>query len=174
MFLCPTCGTELRRTTYESVPLFACERCRGHLICEARLDSIREERRYDEAELRRQAVHESSAERQNPLQCPACCSQMDRQHVLDVIEIDVCLACDRVWLDAGEIALLQLAHEASTGAQSEREARARFARLVPDPNRRARLEENVSRSEPSGVLDAVGEVSSTVVSLALEFLFAHW
>lgn len=43
---------------------------------------------------------------ESPLVCPRCGGLMDYQHAEDV-EVDVCLDCRGVWLDAGELAELQ-------------------------------------------------------------------
>jgi len=75
--------------------------------------------------------------------------------------LDVCRSCSLVWLDGGELALVQLGYESSAIFAEAQEMKRRMAQLEASPNRKAAFEENLARLpvEPSPVEEAVAEIA---------------
>jgi Zn-finger nucleic acid-binding protein len=178
MKTCPACSGELVRTTYEKLPVFYCTGCAGHMVSSARLESI--QRRTDtsqqalEEEAKGVQIQDERSER-GAISCPKCAVPMlreTRSGGLEV-EIDRCGNCDVVWLDPGEIAMLQLAYEASPKFKNAEAIRQRYDELQADPERLARFEHNVERlpSGSSSLLGAFGEGLSHGLQIALDSLF---
>ncbi len=156
MRACPVCGIELTRTKYEGFPVWECAKCCGRLAARSRVKAIERTRRKGREELVREAVGEKGADTTHELRCPKCHGPMRREPLhryLDV-RVDVCRSCDVIWFDGGELALLQLAYEATPGALRDAEFRERIETMSPE--RRARFEDNLRRLEagPSDLGDA--------------------
>jgi len=185
---CPACATTpLTRTRYEQLPVFACESCGGHLVSATRLEFI--ERRTDNPpeQLESEATvfnpsaldPGESTSASPPVSCPSCKTPMRREvraRSSDVdsglaieVEIDHCEGCSDVWLDPGELAMLQLLYEASPKGQNQKISQERYSQLQSDPERRARFERNFEKL-PKGtasLLDAFGEEVQDGLSAAL-------
>lgn len=109
--LCPVCHEPLHNATLDGLSAQACARCGGILLRQEvfaqivrgrrmRYDGVREERRpVDGAELRRD-VH-----------CPACERRMETHPYYGSggVVIDTCAKCAMVWVDRGEMRVIERA-----------------------------------------------------------------
>ena len=88
-------------------------------------------------------------------------SKQTARFPVGVVELDVCRSCSLVWLDGGELALVQLGYESSAIFAEAQEMKRRMAQLEASPNRKAAFEENLARLpvEPSPVEEAVAEIA---------------
>ena len=68
------------------------------------------------------------------------------------LHLDFCRGCSLVWLDGGELALAQLAHQATPGFRDKQEMKRRAAERDADPERKAAFDEAVAKlPEPPGI-----------------------
>lgn len=159
---CPVCRVNLERIEYENLPIWGCPDCGGHSLSKSRLEGIKRSTATPPEALGDEAreYRTSTGER---LRCPDCLGTMRKEIVKGklVVEIDRCESCEHVWLDAGELAMLQLAHEASEQGRESAELRRRLDDLHADPDRRERFEKNVAnlpKSTGTALGDIVGEI----------------
>jgi len=118
---CPKCSRPLNRTTYEDVQVMQCEECFGYLVARKRLMLIKSSREQGPEALRDEAHTEQASDTHERLRCPSCLVEvMNKERVRvtadDSFHLDVCRKCDRVWLDGGELARLQIKFEQSAKA----------------------------------------------------------
>jgi Zn-finger nucleic acid-binding protein len=103
---CPVCRIPLRRAVLDDrEPIEFCERCKG-ILMPRRVFAVTLTARRRAA--RTPSVTPTPADRHElnrPLACPACSTRMitDWYYAPGNIVIDTCPACDRLWLDAGEL-----------------------------------------------------------------------
>ncbi len=70
------------------------------------------------------------------------------------LHIDLCRNCSFVWLDGGELALAQLAYQATPGFRDKQEMKRRAAERDADPARKAAFDEAVAKlPDPPGVFE---------------------
>jgi len=102
---CPKCHLQLGPTDVELpgkvVAVEACPRCHGMW-----LDGGELRKALGDRKLADHLTRDIGTKTDSPLVCPRCGGLMDHEHAGDV-EVDVCLDCRGVWLDAGELADLQ-------------------------------------------------------------------
>jgi len=125
-----------------------CGGCGGHLVPMQRLESIKRIDRKTETELQNEADSMFKASSAESLRCPKCLLPMRKQMTkppLWEIEMDVCRSCSLVWLDGGELALLQLAHQTQSGFIDAQDLKQRMQTLEASPERKARFEENLAK-----------------------------
>jgi Zn-finger nucleic acid-binding protein len=174
---CPTCRRPLKRTTYENIQVMQCEECFGYLVARTRLKLIKGSREQKPEALASAAQTERAPDTQERIRCPHCRVESMRKERVRVGEgegeefhLDVCRKCDRVWLDGGELARLQMKFEQSAKAL---EAFARQERLQTfDDEKRTELEERIDKlRERSDVFGAsLTEVGFGVAGLLLVVL----
>lgn len=129
--LCPRCRTLLREMFYEGVRIRACPDCRGHLVHMSAMDRLiaRREAAFTDEQKRKAAAFEEEAVN-NPhrrrrkhaeegLECPGCGHTMlPRPYSYqDILPVDKCLSCHRIWFDADELEILQILIEGRTRNQ---------------------------------------------------------
>jgi Zn-finger nucleic acid-binding protein len=142
---CPLCNIVMLRVKYEGLPAFKCDRCKGYLLEAPRLKGIErnvqtpEEKLIEEA---REEYHEDSRKR---IECPKCKGYMKKTRTPPPAEIliDTCERCRLVWLDGGELAILQLQYEMSRKGEEEEELRKRVTEMRG--RRRKDFEENLEK-----------------------------
>ena len=118
---CPKCSRPLSRTTYENVRVMQCEECLGYLVVRKRLRLIKSLREQSPEALQSEADTQQVPDTQEQIGCPRCrVETMNKERVRiaadDFFHLDVCRKCDRVWLDGGELARLQIKFEQSAKA----------------------------------------------------------
>jgi Zn-finger nucleic acid-binding protein len=156
---CPVCRVDLVPLDYEGVRLHHCPDCRGYLVAADRLKCIERGDRTSIDKLKAEATEEFGASSGDVLQCPRCRLRMRKQSlglpVLD-LDCDICSACDLVWLDGGELAMLQLSYQAGSKFINAQEMKRRFAELEASPGRKAEFEANMARlKDLEDVFDAM-------------------
>jgi uncharacterized protein len=121
---CPHDGAELAGLTYEAdIEVDRCPDCRGMWLDKGELEAIQQtvERSYadeikkipDTALTQYKAAR--SARSLDSLKCPKCSEELHtREHgYCSQIYVDVCPACEGLWLDDGELAALEIFFERS-------------------------------------------------------------
>ena len=105
--ICPVCADPLTVAAVGGQEVRYCEGCRGILVGTESFPSIVETRR---AELGTQPRCEPFApeELRRRVDCPRCGATMETHpyHAGGNAVIDTCSACDLIWLDAGELAVI--------------------------------------------------------------------
>jgi Zn-finger nucleic acid-binding protein len=106
---CPVCAKEMQFAVIEGEPVAYCDKCRGFLA---------PIRTFGMIVFKRRSLHTPNEERFDPidpaefkrvLKCPSCQRPMDAHtyggggNAL----VDTCEACSVIWLDAGELAIIE-------------------------------------------------------------------
>ena len=118
MLHCPADGQLLLRQSVSGMAIATCERCHGLWLTKEAVatggpepvSSISGDRPPPSA------THERAGERQ----CPECACRLQPERV-EGVEIDRCVRCSGIWLDAGEYARVR-AHLAGVGGAAGEEA----------------------------------------------------
>ena len=113
---CPVCeDARLAQAKYEGVPVRHCLECRGFLVLQSRADGIRQRIERPAEVLLEDAKAQLIADTRRTIRCPACRETMRKQSMPGApqFHLDICRKCWYVWFDGGELALYQLAWEAS-------------------------------------------------------------
>ncbi|MBD3246727.1 MAG: M48 family metalloprotease [Candidatus Omnitrophica bacterium] len=124
-FSCPHCYQGLSPRYYEGEQIHVCPSCKGVLCGRSRLDTIliREEASFspetvelahhikDECEQRFKEIR--ALKTPFILPCPQCGKKMRRKLLSRAapVEVDLCIWCDLVWLDRGELELVQVLYD---------------------------------------------------------------
>ncbi len=102
---CPKCQVRLNEIDAEvpgrKVMIDACPKCNGIWLDKGELKQVIGDRKLADY-----LTKDIGTKTESPLVCPRCGGLMDYEHAEDV-EVDVCLDCRGVWLDAGELSELQ-------------------------------------------------------------------
>ena len=145
---CPICAVPLVPEAYEGFPVLRCPECAGHLLELARYDSIRRVPEKSLAELEAEAQAGFRGDTPEPLRCPRCHGAMEKRP-LNIpgcnLHLDLCRACALVWLDGGELAMAQLAHQATPAFQDAQKHKRCAAELDADPERKAAFDTAVAK-----------------------------
>jgi heat shock protein HtpX len=124
---CPTCRTPLGEETYEGATISACRFCCGMLVETGQIARILARTKNDQicserllqlarATLQQNQMHSTrrmlNAEKRSTtplLSCPKCGNPMSRgfYSMAQLIEVDRCSMCDKIWFDKDELAMLQ-------------------------------------------------------------------
>jgi len=161
MRLCPKCEVALTSVSYEGFRILQCPECKGYLVPLDRLESIKRAPRTPQEQLKEEARTEFKGDASAPVRCPRCHGPMEKTP-LDVpmltLQSDRCASCRLVWLDGGELALLQLAYEMSQQFLNAEDMKQRLRELEASPERKAQFEANLAQlPEPADpVADALG------------------
>jgi Zn-finger nucleic acid-binding protein len=116
MLKCPACPVPLCLVEYEGQMVHVCPDCRGALVQEPRLERIkrRREQKWSVAEEGRIAQEVAAADKTAWVRCPRCFGFMEKLKVSGAghaFHLDRCGACQLVWLDPGELELIQIQYE---------------------------------------------------------------
>jgi Zn-finger nucleic acid-binding protein len=145
---CPTCEIELAPVSYEGFRIFHCPKCGGHLLSLDRLESIKRAPKRSQEQLKEEARAEFAGDDDAARRCPRCHRPMEREPA-DIpgvrVYLDRCPSCRLAWLDSGELAVLQLAYEATREFRSAEDLRRRVRELEASPERKAQFEEDLAR-----------------------------
>lgn len=166
---CPHCRCDLAPVTYEGHRILRCETCGGHLLSSSVRRGIEQTAGSTRPELAGEALARYRGRRTERIACPRCLRTMDRRSLgLPGVnaDFDVCRDCDLLWLDGGELAMVQLNHEATAAFADSQEMRSRAAELESDPERRAKFQEALSRMPllPPDTSDFAPEFKETFLS----------
>jgi len=116
MLKCPACHALLCAVEYEGQIVHVCPDCRGALVQEPRLERIkrRREQTWSAEEEGRVAGEVAAADKAGWVPCPRCLVYMEKLKVSGAghtFHLDRCGACQLIWLDPGELELLQIQYE---------------------------------------------------------------
>ena len=157
---CPICHIKMKRTKHEGFGIDKCPNCSGHLVRKIRLKGIKKTRKKTLKELKELAAIFKGSTLKN-VKCPHCFIRMRKKHFLRPvdIELDLCPRCQAVWLDAGELAMLQIAYESSSKLKDAEMLKKRYMEFEASPERKKRFRKNLAkmRKGPSSILSAFGE-----------------
>jgi Zn-finger nucleic acid-binding protein len=143
---------DLAPIEYEGFRVMHCATCKGHLVPVQRLESIKRVDREGGADLKADASAHFKGSTPARLACPRCRMPMRKQAIdLPVLDLhaDICRHCELVWLDGGELALVQLGYEASRKFLNAKELRKRIQELESSPERKAEFERNLAKLRKS-------------------------
>lgn len=102
---CPKCWTQMETREEEifgpNVRIDICPKCNGIWLDGGELKKMLKDREVSDY-----LTKDIGLKSRSPLICPRCRSLMDLEKAEDV-EVDVCLKCRGVWLDAGEMSGLK-------------------------------------------------------------------
>ena len=154
---CPHCNIPLTIVDYSGFTVLQCSQCRGHLVDVSRLDSIKRATHKSQADLKAEAIGEYQRETALPIKCPKCHLPMRKQPVRMpglTLHMDVCRECALIWLDGGELALIQLDHRTTPIYHDMQDMKRRVADLEADPARKAAFEHNLAHvSDERGLVE---------------------
>ena len=146
---CPLCAVPLAEEAYEGFPVQRCPQCQGTLLDLARLQTIRNVPEKSLAELEAEARAGFQGDNPAPVRCPRCHLAMDKRPLLvpgfDNLHLDICRSCALVWLDGGELAMAQLAYQATPAFRDKEDMKRRAAERDADPERKAAFDEAVAK-----------------------------
>lgn len=145
---CPVCNVELLAVVYDDSFVLQCPTCNGHLLSTPGFNGFKRHVPRTEDDLKAEVASQFKGSTPQRLKCPHCHFLMRKERltvpVLDV-HADVCDRCSLVWLDGGELAMLQLAFKASGRYSDVDELKRRVRALEASPERKAAFEENLAR-----------------------------
>ena len=145
---CPICSVPLEPVAYEGFQILRCPQCRGHLLDLSRYEAIRRIPHKTLAELEAEAQEGFAGDNPAPIRCPRCHVTMFKKPIAVPgfsLNTDVCRDCALVWLDGGELALAQLAYQATPAFRDVQEMKRRAEALDADPERKAAYDEAVAK-----------------------------
>ncbi|HRT05170.1 MAG TPA: zf-TFIIB domain-containing protein [Kiritimatiellia bacterium] len=154
---CPICAAPLEQETYEGFPIWRCPECHGTLLDFSRYEAIQSIPDTSLAELEAEAQAGFQGDNPNRIRCPRCRGVMDKRPLrvpgFENLHLDFCRGCDFVWLDGGELALAQLAYQATPAFREKQEMKRRAAERDADPGRKAAFDEALAKlPDPPGIL----------------------
>lgn len=155
---CPICAVPLEEESYEGFPIWRCPQCHGTLLDLSRYESIKRIPEKTLAELETEARDGFAGDHPGLVRCPRCRGIMVKQPLpvpgFDDLHADHCRGCALVWLDGGELALAQLAYQATPAFRDKQEMKRRAAARDADPERKAAFDEAVAKlPEPAGIFE---------------------
>ena len=171
---CPICAAPLEEETYEGFPILRCPQCQGTLVDLSRFEAIKSLPGKTLAELESEAQDGFAGDHPDPIRCPRCHLAMAKRPLpvpgFDNLHVDHCRGCTLVWLDGGELALAQLAYQATPAFREKQEMKRRAAERDADPERKAAFDEAIAKlpldphpfleDSPHLVVDALLDVLS--------------
>ena len=106
---CPTCRRPLQAAVIERIPAEHCESCEGLLIARRDFVTVVQTRRalWDGPKVPGRPLAPEEGRRE--VSCPGCGKKMECHpyHGPGHVWIDTCGGCDKVWLDRGELTLIE-------------------------------------------------------------------
>jgi Zn-finger nucleic acid-binding protein len=105
---CPCCAKPLKNGRIENEPVQFCSRCRGFLATNPVFATIVRLRRAKRP-TGESTYSFSPEEMKRPLICPKCERRMDTHPFFGGgrVIVDTCANCSLIWLDAGELAIIE-------------------------------------------------------------------
>ena len=170
---CPICSVPLAPVAYEGFQILRCPQCQGHLLDLSRYEAIRRISHKTLAELEAEAQEGFAGDNPAPIRCPRCHVTMFKKPIAVPgfsLNTDVCRDCALAWLDGGELAMAQLAYQATPAFREKQEMKRRAAERDADPERKAAFDEAIAKlpldphpfleDSPHLVVDALLDVLS--------------
>ena len=100
-------------------PFFSCDGCHGYLVGTKRVANINKRRTLSQQQLNQAIVQSDGRDHTGRIRCPRCQRPMEKRPCTrkSKFQLDHCGDCNLVWFDSGELAQLQIDHEATPQAQ---------------------------------------------------------
>lgn len=156
MSICPKCKVDLVPRKYERVRVLQCAQCMGMLAPELDAAVIKSRREKTCDELKTEAEHEYVSDTKETIICPRCQFPMVKRPIwskFTAVQYDLCRRCNHVWLDGGELAVMQLLFECSLRGYDVARFQKRMAELELSPERKAAFEAALANM-PAGFPDS--------------------
>ena len=174
MKTCPVCAVNLELIKYEQEGVLHCPSCHGYLIDTSALTRIKKKELNTNEMLDEQLKNELQLNTTTAISCPRCHLEMDKiQECFPEIDIDVmvdyCESCKLLWLDGGEIVLLQQGYEASDEAEIRREGLLQVEEFKNNPERQQAFKDNLAKAKNpmnpvvSGMQDGVKQAATDAI-----------
>ena len=144
---CPHCNIPLTEVDYSGFNVLYCGQCKGYLVDVSRLETIKRLGRKEQAALKAEVRAEYQGDQAAQIKCPKCHLPMQKKPVQLpglTLQLDACKECALLWLDGGELALVQLEHRTLPIYGDMQDMRHRSAALENDPDRKAAFERNLA------------------------------
>lgn len=166
---CPVCVVDLKRILYEGFTVLHCLKCHGYLLGAKRLESIKRTDKLSVELLKAEISGQSHCDTAEIIRCSRCLRTMKKQFIAAPasLHIDVCRDCETVWLDGGELARLQLAHQISMRGRDAAEFRRRHRAMTPE--QKAQFASDIEKLSSGG--EAVGPIAAGSFLETLAMLF---
>ncbi len=148
MRMCPHCNVPLTEVDYSGFKVLYCGDCKGHLVDITRLETIKRSARKPPTDLKAEASEEYRTEPLAQIRCPKCHLTMEKRPIRLpglTLHLDLCKACALIWLDGGELALLQLDYRTTPAYRDTQDLKQRMAELESDTKRKAAFEHDVAK-----------------------------
>jgi Zn-finger nucleic acid-binding protein len=130
---CPRCWVRTDRVNRKGVEIDICPKCNGIWLDTRELKKL-----IDSPRLYDYLTSYMGTEAQSKLVCPRCGGLMNLEEA-EEIEVDVCLSCRGVWLDAHELEALKEAHKSYKSESEEKELESRKDELDKKKGRREKI-----------------------------------
>ena len=173
---CPLCAVPLEPETYEGFPIRRCPQCRGTLLDLSRYEAIQNIPGKSLAELETEARDGFQGDNPQPIRCPRCHLAMEKRPLpvpgFENLHFDFCRGCALVWLDGGELALAQLARQATPAFRDRQEMKRRAAERDADPARKAAFDAAVAKL-PRTAVPFQDRLSGSEAADLLRILIGH-
>ena len=130
--ICPKCERQLESARYAVANVKICGGCKGVLLEKRRVGTLVRRVNKNIKELVSEAILDSAEDSADPIRCPKCRNRMTKS--LDkklAFHTDECSNCDRVWLDGGELARMQLEFETKDQVRELNAMRKRLESMTP-------------------------------------------
>ena len=142
---CPVCSNiALVRTPYEGVAVSICPACHGFLLAASAMKSIERNPEMSQEVLEEEI--QIMADTVKAVKCPKCRIDMEKKcapHSL-AFNIDVCISCKMIWLDAGELESIQIAYETSSVGQENMQRRKTMENMSTE--RKMQLQDGIDKA----------------------------
>ena len=146
---CPVCDhDDLDYTQYDGFRVMKCNKCKGYLLAKRHLDNIERMHKKSQSLLQEELSVEFTGSTDGKIRCPICYKKMDKREFKRTtlsIHADACEACGLVWLDGGELALLQLAYMTTGKYVDAEENKFRMQEVNASLARKAEYEKNLAQ-----------------------------
>ena len=118
---CPRCKLSMVREVYEGVEVDLCQSCWGMWLDSGELETIIRSRKFEFSPEEKQVILQGRRPRSRgpvtPVACPKCSTRMERLYLDSGVHLVLDRCTDHgVWLDTGEVKVVQAVAEASLKA----------------------------------------------------------
>jgi Zn-finger nucleic acid-binding protein len=171
MLKCPKCHIPLCGLEYEGNHIYECSEGHGTLVEEPRLDRIKKirQREWDADDGPRFEAEVLAADSTAKIRCPRCLvADMEKRRIYAgniAFHLDRCNDCGLVWLDRGELELLQIQYEKEVDGRTP----ADWARIEHSVVAEMRMKEAIAADTKSveGTCNTIGYVLGSSASMGL-------
>jgi Zn-finger nucleic acid-binding protein len=130
----------------EASVLHRCSECGGNLVASHRLELLERRRDRTIEQLKQEVETYFQKDSYQRLRCPRCRGSMTKEFERGrMFYLDSCGGCKLVWLDGGELAMLQLRYQDSDKAKEEAELQRRLAAMTDE--QKAEFQANLAKMQ---------------------------